>query len=110
MFDALRMRRSAVWLGGAATGRGLMIRLFAQSGVDPASLFTGLATAPRHMMAYKQDSPRAACRKRTRNLPDWLCAHLVDDLGADAAGGTGVQQRAGFPAGKYIEDASEAIS
>jgi 16S rRNA (cytosine967-C5)-methyltransferase len=41
VFDALRRRRSLAWLGGADTGRGLVIGALRSAGTDPATLMTG---------------------------------------------------------------------
>jgi len=40
VFDVLRQKRSAAWLGGAGTGRGLMIGLLRAQGVDLDTIFT----------------------------------------------------------------------
>ncbi|MBK5926259.1 SAM-dependent methyltransferase, partial [Rhodobaculum claviforme] len=46
VFHALRRRRSLAALGGALTGRGLMLGTLHEGGEDPAALFTGAGHAP----------------------------------------------------------------
>ena len=41
VFDALRRKRSLAWLGGAETGRGLMLGALRENGQDPGAYFTG---------------------------------------------------------------------
>ena len=41
VFDALRRKRSRAALGGAMTGRGLILGMCRDQGLDPAALFTG---------------------------------------------------------------------
>jgi len=85
VFEVLRMRRSAAWLGGAATGRGLMIGLLRSQGIDPESLFTGEGHAPPPLMDHELAVPLGEMPEaESWNLPDWLCARFAQDLGADA--------------------------
>ena len=51
VYDALRCRRSFAALGGAETGRGLMIGLLRAGGVAPESLFTGAGYGPEPLTA-----------------------------------------------------------
>ncbi|MGC9420605.1 MAG: RsmB/NOP family class I SAM-dependent RNA methyltransferase, partial [Rhodovulum sp.] len=46
VFDALRRRRSCAALGGAETGRGLMLGLLRAEGHNPDTVFTGVGHAP----------------------------------------------------------------
>ncbi len=85
VFDVLRARRSAAHLGGAETGRGLMIGVLRLQGIDPESLFTGEGHAPEPLMAHELDAPTPATDRATRwNLPDWLIAPFEVSLGAEA--------------------------
>ncbi|ARC88485.1 RsmB/NOP family class I SAM-dependent RNA methyltransferase [Rhodovulum sp. MB263] len=46
VFDAIRCLRSFAALGGAATGRGLMLGMLRAAGTDPGTVFTGAGHAP----------------------------------------------------------------
>lgn len=86
VFDALRRRRSLAALGGAETGRGLMLGLCRSEGRDPAEIFTGIGHAP----AILDPAEAAAGRLPSHpaellDLPDWLWPAFADSLGADAA-------------------------
>ena len=85
VFDVLRIRRSAAWLGRAATGRGLMIGLLRSHGIDPASLFTGEGHAPASLQDYEMALPEGDVPiEDSWNLPDWLVERFAEGLG-DAA-------------------------
>lgn len=46
VYDALRCRRSFAALGGAETGRGLILGGLRSAGVDPETLFTAARATP----------------------------------------------------------------
>lgn len=86
VYDALRCRRSYAWLGGAETGRGLMLGGLIAAGTDPATLFTGDGHAPAPLSdaeAAQTSQPPAltgapdpvAC-----DMPDWLWPLLTASL------------------------------
>lgn len=83
VFDALRRMRSAAALGGAATGRGLMLGVLRAQGIDPAALFTGDGHAPAPV------GPDEVAREMTElealDCPDWLAPQMRESLGADFA-------------------------
>jgi 16S rRNA (cytosine967-C5)-methyltransferase len=73
VFEALRRRRSDGALGGALTGRGLMIGALRRAGADPDESFSGLAYAP----AVLSDEERQAGHTpgpgaEQLDIPDWL--------------------------------------
>ncbi len=81
VFDALRCKRSFAALGGAETGRGLVLGGVRAAGLDAQALFSGEGHAP----AVLQDSdagfePTTAA---ALDCPDWLEPQLRDSLGAD---------------------------
>lgn len=85
VFDALRRRRSAAWVGGAETGRGLMLGLLRLRGDDPAALMTGEGHAlppplPQESGADLAQAPRAV----RLDLPDWLLPRFDASLGPEA--------------------------
>ena len=83
VFDALRRMRSAAALGGAATGRGLMLGVLRAQGVDPAALFTGDGHAPAPVGA--NEAPRPMTELEALDCPDWLAPQMRESLGADFA-------------------------
>ena len=87
VFDVLRRRRSSAALGGAGTGRGLMLGLLRGDGVDPGEVFGATPHAPPPL----SDAERAAGRApdpgaEALDLPDWLWAVFQDSLGETAEG------------------------
>ena len=81
VFDALRCKRSYAALGGAMTGRGLI--LGGQRAHGDVSLFSGQGHAPD--LIEDADQPRAATQAESLDCPDWLQPVLQDSLGADFA-------------------------
>ena len=85
VYQALRCRRSHACLGGAATGRGLMIGALRAACVDPDTLFTGIGHAPAPLTRAEHAGgaqPRAVADRL--DLPDWLVAVFRASLGKDA--------------------------
>jgi len=82
VFQALRCRRSYACLGGAPTGRGLMIGALRAAGTDPETLFTGVGHAPAPLTAAERAGgapPRTAGERC--DLPDWLVTAFRESLG-----------------------------
>ncbi|MDH2325949.1 RsmB/NOP family class I SAM-dependent RNA methyltransferase [Cereibacter sp. SYSU M97828] len=82
VFDAIRCRRSFAALGGAETGRGLILGGLRAAGTDPAPLFTGIGHAP----APATEEPREPSDLEALDCPEWLAPRLRDALGPDFAG------------------------
>lgn len=80
-FDAWRCKRSFAALGGADTGRGLMLGKVRAENRDVAALFTGVGHAPRAVDA--QEVPRAPSENERLDCPDWLESRLRASLGAN---------------------------
>lgn len=80
VFDALRCRNSHAALGGALTGRGLMIGGLRAAGQDPAALFTGQGHAP----APLAEGEGAGSAEGVSDIPDWIAPLWDGALGADA--------------------------
>lgn len=86
VYDAIRCRRSFAALGGAATGRGLMLGGVRAAGADPEAVFTGEGHAPPPLTEAESvapappDDPLVAL-----DCPDWLAPALRDSLGAGFA-------------------------
>lgn len=86
VYDALRRRRSLAALGGAETGRGLMIGLARESGRDAALLFDGVGYGPAPLSEAEAEAGRTPLDgPEALDCPDWLWPDLQDSLGADAA-------------------------
>lgn len=86
VFDALRRRRSFAALGGAASGRGLMLGALRAAGSDPDALFTGEGYAPSPLTAAERAEGHApAAGAEALDCPDWLYPVLGAALGADTA-------------------------
>ena len=86
VFDALRRRESSAALGGARTGRALMIGLLRGQGLDPATLFTGEGHAPAALTeaeAALAPDPAGLPGPVRLDYPDWADGHLRDSLGAE---------------------------
>jgi len=91
VFDALRCRRSFGYLGGAETGRALMIGYLVAQGIDPDTVFTGEGHAPSPL----EEAERAAIRPLEAlteapdavrgDMPDWLWPQLTQAMGDTTA-------------------------
>jgi 16S rRNA (cytosine967-C5)-methyltransferase len=81
VYDAMRCRRSFAALGGAETGRGLVLGGVRDAGLDPAALFTGEGHAP----APVTDTEGGHIPQGLVGLdcPDWLGPALQKSLGPD---------------------------
>lgn len=80
VFDALRRMRSSAAMGGAMTGRGLMLGLLRGQGKDVHALFTGEGHAPA--VIDEADEARTPTAEEALDCQDWLIPILQADLGA----------------------------
>ncbi|MBW4708875.1 RsmB/NOP family class I SAM-dependent RNA methyltransferase [Roseobacter sp. YSTF-M11] len=86
VFDALRCKRSAAALGGAETGRAIMIGLLRQQGADLAALFSGQGHAPAPLDEAEREHGTPPLEKADLwNLPEWLVPAFEISLGPDAS-------------------------
>lgn len=83
VFDAIRRRRSYAALGGAETGRGLMIGAARAAGRDPAEVFTGEGYAPAPLGPDDGAGRTDLSEAERLDCPDWLLPVLKESLGAD---------------------------
>lgn len=83
VFDAIRCRRSFAALGGAETGRGLMIGAMRAADTDPAALFTGEGHAPAPLSAADGQGAPPEGRFAALDCPDWLGPELEASLAPD---------------------------
>lgn len=85
VFQALRCRRSYACLGGAPSGRGLMLGALRAAGVAPGSVFTGQGHAPAELQADEANAGAAPEAEGDRlDLPDWLVPLFHEALGEGA--------------------------
>ncbi|UFS64096.1 RsmB/NOP family class I SAM-dependent RNA methyltransferase [Paracoccus denitrificans] len=84
VFDALRRLRSRAALGGALSGRGLLLGMCREEGIDPATLFTGEGHAPPALSEGEGQAGRAPTSDEALDLPDWLLPLWRKALGGDA--------------------------
>lgn len=85
VFSALRCRRSFAALGGAGSGRGLMIGQLRAAGIAPETLFTGQGHAPAPLAAAEAAPPPPMTEAEALDCPDWLAPRLRASLGDDFA-------------------------
>lgn len=85
VFDALRCLNSFAALGGARTGRGLMLGMLREAGEDPAGYFTGEGHAPS---ALTEAEATAGAEPETPaerlDIPAWLWEDFAASLGDKA--------------------------
>ncbi len=85
VFDALRRLRSDSALGGALTGRGLMIGATRRSGFDPDVVFCGVGHAPTPLSEIeKQAGHTPVSEAEALDIPDWLWPRFKSSLGEKA--------------------------
>jgi 16S rRNA (cytosine967-C5)-methyltransferase len=85
VYDAVRCRRSFAALGGALTGRGLILGLVRAAGQGDEVLFTGEGHAPAVISAAEMAIEPAMTANVALDCPDWLAPELQASLGADFA-------------------------
>lgn len=81
VFDALRCKRSFAAIGGAMTGRGLMIGLLRAEGRDPDEVFTGQGHAPAALSEDERAAGHAPSEAEAADLPDWVLPDFTASLG-----------------------------
>lgn len=85
VFDGLRKRRSAACMGGAETGRGIVLGLLRMNASDPDSVFTGAGHAPSPLSAVERASGHPPEGAAALDVPDWTLPLFQETLGDDAA-------------------------
>lgn len=96
VFSALRCRRSFAALGGAQTGRGLVLGALRAEGVDPETVFSGQGYGPLALSEDESRAPDAFASDAERlDIPDWIWASFSESLGQDTeAAAQALQSRA----------------
>lgn len=85
VFDSLRRMRSRAALGGGLTGRGLLIGMCHEDGIDVATIFSGTGHAPAALTPDEVDAGRKPTANEAMDLPDWLVPLWSASLGDRAA-------------------------
>ncbi|WP_170570412.1 RsmB/NOP family class I SAM-dependent RNA methyltransferase [Ruegeria atlantica] len=83
VFDALRCKRSFAALGGAETGRGLMIGAVRASGGALDNLFTGDRHAPT-VLTVDEAARGFVTEAEQFDIPEWLWPRFQSSLGGQA--------------------------
>ncbi len=84
VYDALRCKRSYAHLGGAETGRGLILGALRARGEDLALYFTGEGHAPAPLILLEADFTAQPMPELVAlDCPDWLAPDLKTSLGPD---------------------------
>lgn len=84
VYQALRCKRSFAALGGAETGRGVMLGAMREVEADLAQIFSGIGHAPPPLSDAEEAAGTDNDRAAQWNLPDWLIARFQEDLGDQA--------------------------
>ena len=85
VFAALRCKRSYAALGGAETGRGIVLGLLRAQGVPIEEMFTGEGHAPAVLSEEEVASQTTPEGNVALDCPDWIAPALQASLGDDFA-------------------------
>jgi 16S rRNA (cytosine967-C5)-methyltransferase len=85
VFDSLRRRQSRGALGGAMTGRGLMLGMCRDEDIAPQSLFTGIGHAPAALSTQELAAGMPPDAVAALDLPEWIVPAWDEALGGIAA-------------------------
>jgi 16S rRNA (cytosine967-C5)-methyltransferase len=96
VFSALRCRRSFAALGGARTGRGLVLGALRAEGVDPETVFCGQGYGPAALSEDESQKPEGFTSDAERlDIPDWIWPSFSESLGKNTeAAAQALQSRA----------------
>lgn len=86
VFDSLRRRSSRAALGGALSGRGLMIGMCREEGLALETVFTGEGHAPALLSEEEHAAGREPRAQEALDLPEWLWPQWQEALGPHAEG------------------------
>ncbi|UWQ39088.1 RsmB/NOP family class I SAM-dependent RNA methyltransferase [Leisingera aquaemixtae] len=84
VFTALRCLRSHAALGGARSGRGLILGALRDAGQNPDEVFTGQGHAPAPLTGAERQLPPPPEGAEALDIPDWLWPAFSASLGAEA--------------------------
>lgn len=83
VFDALRCKRSFASLGGAQTGRGLVLGALRSAGIAPETIFAGTGYAPAALTPDEAQGGAQPPKLAALDCPEWLAPELQRALGPD---------------------------
>ncbi|MDN5789211.1 RsmB/NOP family class I SAM-dependent RNA methyltransferase, partial [Pseudorhodobacter sp.] len=83
VFDVMRCKRSFACLGGAETGRGLVLGALRAAGISPENLFTGEGYAPSKLTVDELTGGRHPSGNAALDCPEWLAPEMRQSLGQD---------------------------
>ena len=84
VFSGVRRMRSAAALGGAKTGRGIVLGLLRVAGEDVEAIFSGQGHAPPPLSPEEASAGQSPMRRPERlDYPDWMDSLLDRALGSD---------------------------
>lgn len=85
VFGALRCKRSFTALGGAQTGRGIVLGQLRAQGVNPDEMFTGVGHAPAPLTDEERAQGDTPEGNAALDIPDWIAPQFAASLGDDFA-------------------------
>ncbi|AHD00663.1 RsmB/NOP family class I SAM-dependent RNA methyltransferase [Leisingera methylohalidivorans] len=84
VFSALRCQRSHAALGGARSGRGLVLGALREAGQDPDDVFSGQGYGPAPLTEAECQLPSPPAGAEALDIPDWLWPEFSSSLGDQA--------------------------
>lgn len=84
VFDSLRRRNTRAALGGRLDGRGLMLGMCRELGLDAGTIFTGQGHAPAVLTPAEEAGGREPDPDEMMDLPEWLLPVWRSSLGPQA--------------------------
>jgi len=113
VFQALRCQSSYVWLGGASTGRGIMIGAMRSAGVED-EMFSGEGYGPAPIRPDENGARLdSADRSVQYDMPNWMLPFWDDSFGSDTPDILNLMQtRAGvfLRVNSLVSDQTKAIA
>lgn len=82
VYDSLRRRSSRAALGGGLSGRGLILGMCREQGIDPDTIFGAGRYAPTALSGPERDAGQAPDSEAATDLPGWLLPSLRSSLDA----------------------------
>lgn len=83
VFEVLRCKRSFACLGGAETGRGLVLGALRAAGIAPNTVFGGAGYAPAALSEDEAAQAATPSELEALDCPEWLAPELRRSLGSN---------------------------
>ncbi|UWQ30617.1 RsmB/NOP family class I SAM-dependent RNA methyltransferase [Leisingera sp. M523] len=84
VFTAVRCQQSHAVLGGARSGRGLVLGALREAGQDPDEVFSGQGYGPAPLTEAERQLPSPPEGAEALDIPDWLWPEFSSSLGDQA--------------------------